>query len=140
MSTWLWILIAIAWILILMIMWSHIIWHRSFMATFVEFYIRYRKRIGYRSIEITKRKIDENPSVTDRRRLSVLYRSNSVPVRVCGGPFRSFHPELGSPVDPCMGTAERARARMFLAALTSLSISSPHAGQTCILTDRSFFT
>ncbi len=60
MSPWLWILIAIAWILILMVMLSHSIWHRSFMATFVEIYIKYRKRIGYRSIGITKRKIEEN--------------------------------------------------------------------------------
>ena len=79
-------------------------------------------------------------SMTDGHRLSVFYRSNSVPVRVCDGPFRSFHPELRLPVDSYSGTAERARARMFLAAFASLSISSPHAGQTSTLTEKSFIT
>ena len=95
-------------------------------------------RMQYYAAKMFGRQKHRNLSSTVRHGFRV-YPSDCVPVRQTAGFSARTNPGRGSPADP-WGFWARARARMFLAAFTSLSMVSPHTGQTCTLTERSFLT
>ncbi len=60
MAWFLWILVALAWVIILLWALSHIIYHRSLTTTFIDFNIRRHGDTGYKTVEIAQKKIDES--------------------------------------------------------------------------------
>ncbi len=63
MAWWIWIFVALAWVIILLWALSHIIYHRSLAASFIDMNIRRHEGTGYKTAGIAQKKIDESDGI-----------------------------------------------------------------------------